>query len=494
MKIEFVAAEAAAGPKAVIAALAGEGAPLAGAAALLDAATGGALQRAIGGGRFTGGKGQTLDLVAPHGVDAVRVILVGSGPAANFGPDAIEAAAAQAYQAVKTSGADTLVVKLPAIAAELAASAALGLRLAAYRFDRYRTTEKPEKKPSVKTARLEVDDPKAAAKAFKRLSGLADAVIFARDLVSEPANILYPEEFARRVKGLTDIGLEVEVLGVKEMKKLGMGALLGVGQGSVRESQLAVIQWKGAKDPNAQPIAFVGKGVCFDTGGISLKPADGMEEMITDMGGAAAVSGAMYALASRKAKVNAVGILGLVENMPDGNAQRPGDVVTTMSGQTVEVINTDAEGRLVLADAIWYCQQRFKPKFVIDLATLTGAIVVALGKDVAGLFSNNDELSEKLLAASKATGEALWRMPMPPQYDSNIDSNVADMKNVGPRPGGSITAALFIQRFVKDTPWAHLDIASTAWKPSSTVPTIPSGATGFGVRLLDRLVADAYEA
>jgi leucyl aminopeptidase len=284
------------------------------------------------------------------------------------------------------------------------------------------------------------------------------------------------------------------VLGVTAMKKLGMGALLGVGQGSVRESQLAVIQWKGAKDPNAQPIAFVGKGVCFDTGGISLKPADGMEEMITDMGGAAAVSGAMYALASRKAKVNAVGILGLVENMPDGNAQRPGDVVTTMSGQTVEVINTDAEGRLVLADAIWYCQQRFKPKFVIDLATLTGAIVVALGKDVAGLFSNNDELSEKLLAASKATGEALWRMPMPPQYDSNIDSNVADMKNVGPRPGGSITAALFIQRFVKDTPWAHLDIASTAWKPSSTVPTIPSGATGFGVRLLDRLVADAYEA
>jgi leucyl aminopeptidase len=494
MKIEFVAAEAVAGPKAVIAALAAEGSPLSGAAALLDAATGGALERAIGGGRFTGAKGQTLDLLAPHGVDAARVVLVGTGPAANFGPDAMEAAAAQAYQTVKTSGADTLVLKLPAIAGELAASAALGLRLAAYRFDRYRTTVKPEKKPSVGTARLEVDDPKAASKAFKRLSGLADAVSFARDLVSEPANILYPEEFARRVKGLTDLGLEVEVLGEKEMKKLGMGALLGVGQGSVRESQLAVIQWKGAKDPDAQPIAFVGKGVCFDTGGVSLKQADGMEEMITDMGGAAAVTGTMYALASRKAKVNAVGILGLVENMPDGNAQRPGDVVTTMSGQTVEVINTDAEGRLVLADALWYCQQRFKPAFVIDLATLTGAIIVALGKDVAGLFSNNDELSERLLAASKSTGEVLWRMPMPAQYDSNIDSNVADMKNVGPRYGGSITAALFIQRFVKDTPWAHLDIASTAWKPNSTVPTIPSGATGFGVRLLDRLVADAYEA
>jgi len=493
MKIEFVAAEAEAGPKAAIAVLAPENAPLAGAAAILDAATGGALKRAVDGGRFTGGKGQTLDLVAPHNVDAARILLVGSGAPASFGPDAIEAAAAQAYQAVKASGAETLVLKLPAISADLAAAAAFGVRLAAYRFDRYRTTEKAEKKPSVKKIRLEVDDPKAAGKAFKRLSGLADAVIFARDLVSEPANILYPEEFARRVKGLTHLGLEVEILGVKEMKKLGMGALLGVGQGSVRESQLAIIQWKGAKDPNAQPVAFVGKGVCFDTGGISLKPADGMEEMITDMGGAAAVTGAMYALASRKAKVNAVGILGLVENMPDGKAQRPGDVVTTMSGQTVEVINTDAEGRLVLADALWYCQQRFKPKFVVDLATLTGAIIVALGKDLAGLYSNSDALSEKLLAASKASGDVLWRMPLPPQYESNIDSAVADMKNVGPRPGGSITAALFIQRFVKDTPWAHLDIAPTAWKPNSTVPTIPSGATGFGVRLLDRLVADAYE-
>jgi len=365
--------------------------------------------------------------------------------------------------------------------------------LASYRFDRYRTTEPADKKPSVKVVRLAVDDPKAANKAFKKTAGLADAIVLARDLVSEPANILHPEEFARRVKGLTKVGLEVEILGEKEMKKLGMGALLGVGQGSVRESQLAVIQWKGAKDPTAAPVAFVGKGVCFDTGGISLKPADGMEEMITDMGGAAAVTGAMYALAARKAKVNAVGILGLVENMPDGNAQRPGDVVKTMSGQTVEVINTDAEGRLVLADAVWYCQQKFKPKFLVDLATLTGAIVVALGKDVAGLFSNNDELAGHLLAASSASGEVIWRMPLPAQYDKNIDSAVADMKNVGPRYGGSIPAALFIQRFIKNTPWAHLDIASTAWKPNSTVATIPSGATGFGVRLLDRLVADHYE-
>jgi leucyl aminopeptidase len=322
---------------------------------------------------------------------------------------------------------------------------------------------------------------------------LADAVILARDPVSEPANILYPEEFARRVKKLTELGLEVEILGVKEMTRLGMGALLGVGQGSVRESQLAVIQWKGAKDKSAPPIAFIGKGVCFDTGGISLKPPEGMEEMITDMGGAAAVTGTMAALAARRAKVNAVGILGLVENMPDGAAQRPGDVVTTMSGQTVEVINTDAEGRLVLADAIWYCQDRFHPKVMIDLATLTGAIIVALGKDVAGLFSNNDVLANNLLAASKATDDVLWRMPLPDQYNKLLESGVADMKNIGSRHGGSITAALFIQKFVNGLPWAHLDIAPTAWKPHSAVPTIPSGATGFGVRLLDRLVADHYE-
>ena len=493
MKIEFTPPGAETGDKVAIAVIAMEATPLAGAAAVLDASAAGALSRAIAGARFTGGKGQTLDILAPHNIDAARVTLVGVGPAGPITADVMEAAGAQAYQAVKGSGLETLILRIPALSPDLAASTALGVRLAAYRFDRYRTTEKPDKKPSIKRVRIEVDDPKAATKAFKRLSGLGDAVIFARDLVSEPANILYPEEFARRVKALTSLGLEVEILGEKEMKKLGMGALLGVGQGSIRESQLAVIQWKGAKDPDARPVAFVGKGVCFDTGGISIKPADGMEEMITDMGGAAAVTGAMYALASRKAKVNAVGILGLVENMPDGAAQRPGDVVRTMSGQTVEVINTDAEGRLVLADAVWYCQQRFKPKFVIDLATLTGAIIVALGKDVAGLFSNNDELADKLLAASKNSGDALWRMPLPPQYEKNIDSAVADMKNVGPRHGGSITAALFIQRFVKDTPWAHLDIASTAWKPNSTVPTIPSGATGFGVRLLDRLVADACE-
>jgi leucyl aminopeptidase len=487
MKIEFAAHGQDAGAAAAVAVLIQEKAPLD-----LTAIPGGALRRAVDGGRFTGAAGQTLDLVAPHNLDAARITMVGVGVSA-LTADAVETAAAHAYQAVKTSGVETLIIRLPQLDSDLAASAAFGVRLAAYRFDRYRTTEKPEKIPSIKKLIVEVDDPKAAAKAFKRLDGLADAVILARDLVSEPANILYPEEFARRVKGLTDIGLEVEILGEKEMKKLGMGALLGVGQGSVRESQLAIIKWKGAKDAAERPVAFVGKGVCFDTGGISLKPADGMEEMITDMGGAAAVTGVMYALASRKAKVNAVGILGLVENMPDGNAQRPGDVVKTMSGQTVEVINTDAEGRLVLADAVWYCQQEYKPKFLIDLATLTGAIVVALGKDFAGLYANNEELADRLLAAGKSSGDLLWRMPLPSAYEKQIDSPVADMKNVGGRPGGSITAALFIQRFIKDTPWAHLDIATTAWKPGSGVPTQSSAATGFGVRLLDRLVADHYE-
>jgi leucyl aminopeptidase len=493
MKIEFVTAPQDAGKSSVLAVLAHEKAPLGDAGVTLDGATSGALTRALATGRFTGALGQTLDILAPHGVDASRILIVGAGAREGFDGRAMEVAAAHAYQSVKSTGADTLILHAEGVAGDIAAQAGLGVRLAAYRFDKYRTTEKPEKKPSIRRVVVVVDDAKAAKKAFKVCEGLAEAIMFARDLVSEPANILYPEEFARRVKKLGSIGLEVEILGEKEMAKLGMGALLGVGQGSVRESQLAILQWKGAKDSSAQPVAFVGKGVCFDTGGISIKPAAGMEEMIMDMGGAAAVAGAMYALAARKAKVNAVGILGLVENMPDGNAQRPGDVVTTMSGQTVEVINTDAEGRLVLADALWYCQDRFKPRFMVDLATLTGAILVSLGSDVAGLFSNDDALSDNLLKSATSSGEPLWRMPMPEHYEKGIDSNVADMKNIGGRYGGSITAALFIQRFVNKLPWAHLDIAGTAWKTGSTTPTVPNGATGYGVRLLDRLVAEHYE-
>ncbi|MFZ5671079.1 MAG: leucyl aminopeptidase [Pseudomonadota bacterium] len=491
MRIEFVAADTVLKGGAV-AVIAFEDGRFSTAAEDMDRVTGGAVRRAIAVGRFAGKPGQSVELVAPSGLEADRLVIVGCGPDAGWGGDCAERFAAQAYGAVKTSGAETLFVMTPGAAAEESARAAFGAALAAYRFDRYMTTEKPDRKPSVQTVKVVATDPAAAEAAFAPLKALAEAICFSRDLVSEPPNVLYPAEFARRVKALESLGLEVEILGEAEMAKLGMGSLLGVGQGSVRESQLAVMQWKGGGE--AQPIAFVGKGVCFDTGGVSLKPADSMEDMKWDMGGGAAVAGVMHALAGRKAKVNAVGILGLVENMPDGAAQRPGDVVTSMSGQTIEIINTDAEGRLVLADALWYCQDRFKPQFMIDLATLTGAIIISLGNDYAGLFSNDDGLSEKLLAASKASGEPLWRMPMPDAYNKQIESVIADVKNTGGRPAGSITAALFLQKFVNGLPWAHLDIASTAWKKPSTVATIPEGATGFGVRLLDRLVADAYEA
>jgi leucyl aminopeptidase len=330
-------------------------------------------------------------------------------------------------------------------------------------------------------------------KAYESRAGIAAGVMTARDLVNEPANILYPEEFARRTLALKKVGVAVEVLDIKAMKKLGMGALLGVGQGSRRDSRTVVMRWNGGNTGDA-PVAFIGKGVCFDTGGISIKPAASMEDMKGDMAGAACVVGLMQALAARKAKVNAVGVIGLVENMPDGNAQRPGDIVTSMSGQTIEIINTDAEGRLVLGDVIWYAQKRFKPKFMVDLATLTGAIIVALGQEYAGMFSNDNTLSERLAKAGEATGELVWRMPLSPTYDKMIDSKFADMKNTGgSRWGGAITAAQFIQRFVDaKTPWAHLDIAGTAFD-SRMSDINKSWGSGWGVRLLDKLVADYYE-
>ncbi|WP_334163453.1 leucyl aminopeptidase [Phenylobacterium sp.] len=481
MEIEFVAADAPLAPRTAVARVVFEG-----------QAQEGALARAVAASRFTGAKGQTLDVLAPEG-GGDRLVLVGAGKSEAFDALAAEHAGASAYNAVKLSGLETLRVELPGASPEIATRAALGVRLACYRFDKYRTKEAAEKKPSVVKTQVTAADADAALAAFPPLAALADAVSFTRDLVSEPANILYPAEFARRVKELERLGLEIEVLGEPEMAALGMGSLLGVGQGSIRESQLVVMRWNGASDPNAQPVAFVGKGVCFDTGGISIKPADGMEDMKWDMGGAGAVTGLMHVLAGRKAKVNAIGILGLVENMPDGNAQRPGDVVTSMSGQTIEVINTDAEGRLVLADALWYCQDRFKPRFMVDLATLTGAIIISLGNDYAGCFSNNDELANNLLDASGKEGEPLWRLPLPEAYNKQIESPIADLKNTGGRPAGSITAALFLQKFVNGLPWAHLDIASTAWKKGSTVPTLPEGATGYGVRLLNRMVQDRYE-
>jgi leucyl aminopeptidase len=494
MEIEFAPPGPVEGePLSAIATPVFDGLALTGAGEALDAAASGALSRALAGSRVTGAKSQTLDLLAPAGVHASRVVLIGAGPREGQDAGAIESLAASAYQAARLSGVTTLELRLGDLNPQDAARAAFGARLAAYRFDRYLTAEKPEKKPSITTVRVACADPDGAASAFEPLSALADAVIFARDLVSEPANVLYPEEFARRVKMLDELGLQIEVLGESQMAELGMGALLGVGQGSARESQLAVLTWRGAADPKAPPVAFVGKGVCFDSGGISIKPAEGMEEMKTDMGGAAAVAGVMHALAGRKAKVNAVGILGLVENMPSGEAIRPGDILTSMSGQTIEVVNTDAEGRLVLADALWYVQQRFKPRAIVDLATLTGAMIVALGNDYAGLFCDNDELAAALLGASAGEGELLWRMPLHTGYERQIESPAADVKNTGGRPGGSITAALFLKRFVRETPWAHLDIAPVAWKKGPGSPTTPEGASGFGVRLLNRLVADHFE-
>jgi leucyl aminopeptidase len=380
--------------------------------------------------------------------------------------------------------------------AEVAANIAYGVLLRSYKFEKYKTKDHKDKKEKINFSKLEIviDEDVDAKKIFAKLEAIAKGVYFARDLVTEPPNVLYPETFAAEVLKLEELGVKVEILGEKEMHKLGMGSLLGVGQGSKRESKLAIMQYNGApKAKNKQPLAFIGKGVTFDTGGISLKPAGGMEDMKYDMAGAAAVSGLMKALAERKAKVNVVGIIGLVENMPGSNAQRPSDVVTSMSGQTIEVLNTDAEGRLVLADALWYCQFRFKPQFMINLATLTGAIVVTFGSIYGGLFSNDDKLSDKILKASNQSGENLWRLPLNDIYDKQINSDIADMQNIThEKGGGSITAAQFLKRFVNDVPWAHLDIAGMAWTKKDLEHT-PKGATGFGVRLLNQLIEDHFE-
>jgi len=464
----------------------------------LDDATGGALSRASEAGRFEGKKDQTLTLLAPSGLTVSRVILIGLGKPKDVDVLVAQGFGGKAISLVQTSGDDALWLLVEPVDgvsladAEFAAHVASGARLRGYRFDKYRTKQKKEDKPSLRKVTVATGNPTGAKAAFSLLDKIADGVFLARDFVSEPANIIHPESYAKEIQKLEDLGLKVEVLGEKQMRKLGMGSLLGVGQGSDRESQLVIMRWNGASKADEAPIAFVGKGVTFDTGGISLKPGAGMEDMKWDMAGSAAVVGAMAAIAGRKAKANVVGVVGLVENMPSGGAQRPGDVVTSMSGQTIEVINTDAEGRLVLADAIWYTQKEFKPKAIVDLATLTGAIIVALGNEYAGLFSNDDKLSTKLLDAGKKTGEQLWRMPIGDAYDQLIKSDIADMKNTGGRDGGSISAAMFIKRFVENVPWAHLDIAGLAWFKKDG-PVTPKGASAFGVRLLDRLVADNYE-
>jgi leucyl aminopeptidase len=380
-----------------------------------------------------------------------------------------------------------------ALKPDQAAEIALGTQLRAYVFDRYKTKRREgEEAPAKPQITIAVSNTAAAKKAWDSYSGpVADGVIMARDLINEPANVLFPEEFARRTAVLKKLGISVEVLDVAAMKKLGMNALLGVGQGSRKDSRVVIMRWNGGKKNDA-PVAFIGKGVTFDTGGISIKPAAGMEDMKGDMAGAACVVGLMHALAARKAKVNAVGAIGVVENMPDGNAQRPGDIVKTMNGQTIEIINTDAEGRLVLADVLHYVNTRHKPRFMIDLATLTGAIIVALGQEYAGMFGNDDRLCDRLTKAGQATMERVWRMPLGPEYDKQIDSKFADMKNTGGRFGGSITAAQLLARFVDKTPWVHLDIAGTALgSPQNDINK--SWSSGWGVRLLNQLVSDHYE-
>jgi len=439
---------------------------------------------------------KTLDIVAPEGSPVDRILVIGTGRPADASPhDWLKLGGAAASRMKKV---ETVAVFLDSPGAEVSAKNgadfALGMLMRAYSFDTYKTKKGDDDDKADKPIKVTIVTANAAEAdvLFGDSEAIAAGVNLARDLVNEPPNILGPVEFAAKAKELEKLGVVVEILTERDMRTLGMGALLGVAQGSVRPPRLAIMQWNGGK-PGETPIAFIGKGVVFDTGGISIKPSAGMEDMKGDMGGAAAVIGLMHTLAARGAKVNVVGVLGLVENMPDGNAQRPGDIVTSMSGQTIEIINTDAEGRLVLGDALWYTNDRFKPQFMINLATLTGAIVVALGSQHAGLFSNDDTLAEQLTAAGLATNERLWRMPLGKDYDKLIDSKFADMKNTGGRMAGSITAAQFIKRFVKDTPWAHLDIAATAL--GSPLDEInQSWGSGFGVRLLDELVRANYEA
>ena len=452
------------------------------------------LGAAIAGGaqaaRFKGSTGQLFEAFEERDGKVVRVALAGAGKAdADARHANLEKAGAAIAAKYMASGETSLVLDLTgsSLDARDTGAALLGLVLRAWRFDEHRTTQKDEEKLTLASVTV-VGAPDGAQDAWADRLALATGVAFTRELVTEPANIIYPESFVERCrKRFEGTSAELVVLDEAQMRELGMGALLGVGQGSVRDSRILAIKWLGGADGEA-PMVFVGKGVTFDTGGISLKPGAGMEDMKWDMGGAGAVAGAMLALAKRKAKANVIGVVGLVENMPDGNAQRPGDVVTSMNGQTIEVINTDAEGRLVLCDALHWSQEQFKPKRIVDFATLTGAIIISLGHEHAGLFSNDDALAADLDAAGKASGDAVWRMPVGPAYDKLIDSPIADMKNVGPKGAGSITAAQFLKRFIKDgTAWAHVDIAGMVWadKPGATWG---KGATGFGVRLIDEYV------
>jgi len=458
----------------------------------LNKQSGGAIAKAIATPKFMGKRGQGISVIMPASSGTERVLVIGMGDGKKITPSVSENIGGSIVSFANHAGVKNAVVLVDSGDAGRMAHGAL---LRSYRFDKYFTKKTAEEKPTLEALTFASANAKIAEKNFTALKPLADGIFLTRDVVSEPANVIYPETLAERCVELEKLGVEVEVLDEPEMYKLGFGALLGVGQGSSNESKMVIMRWNGlGKASKVQPVAFVGKGVTFDTGGISIKPAGGMEEMKWDMGGAGTVIGLMHTLAGRKAKVNAVGVVGLVENMPGGNAQRPGDVVTSYSGQTIEVLNTDAEGRLVLADALWYTQKHLKPKFIVDLATLTGAIIVALGTSRAGLFSNNDKLAEQIAKVGDKVGEEVWRLPLADVYDKQINSDIADMQNIGKeREAGSITAAQFLQRFVNNVPWAHLDIAGTAWSKKDS-DICPKGATAFGVRLLNQLVADYYES
>ncbi len=499
-------------PSATTLVIATDGLTLGKSAADIDKKSGGAVHKSAKAADFKAKSKSSIELLAPHGVEIDRLLVLGAGKDSSEQDWTLLGGAALGLISARKSKSASLIADVPATAdlkpAEIAAALAFGARLRHYTFGKYLTKAAKDAKDAngsgddvaptpakdgLQSLVIHCADPAKALTHYQRHLAIANGVHLARDLVNEPANMLGPVEFAKEVERLTKLGVEVEILDVDDLEKLKMGALLCVGQGSARPSRVCIMQWHGAKSKKSKPLAFVGKGVVFDTGGYSIKPASGMEDMKGDMGGAAAVVGLMHALAERKATVNAVGLIGCVENMVSGNAIRPGDIVTSMSGQTIEVLNTDAEGRLVLADVLWYAQERFKPRLIIDLATLTGAIMVALGKEYAGMFSNNDALCAELDAAAKVTGEKVWRMPLDKGFDKLMDSKNADMKNIGGRWGGSCSAAAFLQRFVnKDMPWVHLDVAGTAMDGTRNEIN-QSWGSGWGVRLLDRLVADNYE-
>ncbi len=466
----------------------------------LDKITKGALSRALKNANFSGSKGEILELISPGNGKLTRLVLVGVGDPENLTQRTVEEIGGAIAARLQTSGEKQLAVVVdrikgsPVPEGAFAAHLASGLLIRSYRFDKYRTKEANKKKPSLKTVRILSHQSKQAKVIFAVAKKVISGVFLTRDLTSEPPNVVYPKSFAKIIKSLEADGLKVEILGEAALRKIGMRALLGVGQGSNFESQVVVMRWNGVpKAKMTKPVALIGKGVTFDTGGISIKPAEGMDLMKWDMGGAGIVVGAMKALAKRKAKANVVGIVGLVENMPSGTAQRPGDVVESLSGQTIEILNTDAEGRLVLADVLWYCQQKYKPQVMIDLATLTGAIIVTLGYDqYAGYFTDDDKIAEQLDAAGKITGDLVWRLPLSENYDKLINSQIADMQNIGGKGAGSITAAQFLKRFTNGVPWAHIDVAGVVWSAANK-PLWEKGATGYGVRLLDRFVADNYE-